>query len=114
MIEEPTIHTLVSGFPTVIVLNLLDKTMKMKRKRKKKFKQRKITSFSIVNDYIKVRPLIQGPLFCHYDGSSLSRYQFVAVLQKALMRVNIPCNRFSSHSFRIGARLTDLFETVLT
>jgi hypothetical protein len=26
MIEEPTIHTLVSGFPTVIVLNLLDKT----------------------------------------------------------------------------------------
>jgi hypothetical protein len=35
MIEEPTIHTLVSGFPTVIVLNLLDKTMKMKRKRKK-------------------------------------------------------------------------------
>jgi hypothetical protein len=33
MIEEPTIHTLVSGFPTVIVLNLLDKTMKMKRKK---------------------------------------------------------------------------------
>jgi hypothetical protein len=32
MIEEPTIHTLVSGFPTVIVLNLLDKTMKMKKK----------------------------------------------------------------------------------
>jgi hypothetical protein len=34
MIEEPTIHTLVSGFPAVIVLNLLDKTMKMKRKKK--------------------------------------------------------------------------------
>ena len=29
MIEEPTIHTLVSRFPTVIVLNLLDKTMKI-------------------------------------------------------------------------------------
>jgi hypothetical protein len=43
MIEEPTIHTLVSGFHTVIVLNLLDKTMKMKRKKR----QRKITSFSI-------------------------------------------------------------------
>jgi hypothetical protein len=43
MIEEPTIHTLVSGFHTVIVLNLLDKTMKMKRKKR----QRKTTSFSI-------------------------------------------------------------------
>jgi hypothetical protein len=43
MIEEPTIHTLVSGFPTVIVLNLLDKTMKMKKKKR----QRKTTSFSI-------------------------------------------------------------------
>jgi hypothetical protein len=37
MIEEPNIHTLVSGFPTVIVLNLLDKTMKMKRKTKTTF-----------------------------------------------------------------------------
>jgi hypothetical protein len=62
-----------------------------------------ICPFKLVNEYIKVRPLIQGPLFCHYDVSSLSRYQFVAVLKKALMRVNIPCNRFSSHSFRIGA-----------
>jgi hypothetical protein len=59
--------------------------------------------FKLVNEYIKVRPLIQGPLFCHYHGSSLSRYQFVAVLKKALMSVNIPCNRFSSHSFRIKA-----------
>jgi hypothetical protein len=37
MIEEPTIRTLVSGFPTVIVLNLLDKTMKMKRKKNTSF-----------------------------------------------------------------------------
>jgi hypothetical protein len=37
MIEEPTIHTLVSGFPTVIVLNLLDKAMKMKRKKNTSF-----------------------------------------------------------------------------
>jgi hypothetical protein len=42
MIEEPTIHTLVSGFPTVIVLNLLDKTMKMKRKRKNNLNKEKL------------------------------------------------------------------------
>jgi hypothetical protein len=42
MIEEPTIHTLVSGFPTVIVLNLLDKTMKMKRKRTKNLNKDKL------------------------------------------------------------------------
>jgi hypothetical protein len=42
MIEEPTIHTVVSRFPTVIVLNLLDKTMKMKRKRKKNLNKEKL------------------------------------------------------------------------
>jgi hypothetical protein len=37
-----------------------------------------ICPLKLVNEYIKVRPLIQGPLFCHYDGSSLSRYPLVS------------------------------------
>ena len=26
--------------------------------------------------YVKVRPLVEGPLFCHFDGRPLSKYQF--------------------------------------
>jgi hypothetical protein len=53
--------------------------------------------------YLNVRPPTHGPLFCHFDGSDLSRYQVVAILKKSLLFAGIDCSRFSSHSFRIGA-----------
>ena len=39
----------------------------------------------------------------HYDGSPLTRYQFTAVLRRALDFVGLNDDRFTSHSFRIGA-----------
>ena len=35
-------------------------------------------------NYIAVRPRISQPLFCHFDGSPLTTYQFNAVLKKIL------------------------------
>ncbi|XP_077207291.1 integrase/recombinase xerD homolog [Paroedura picta] len=53
--------------------------------------------------YLSVRPLGQGGLFVHQDGTSFSRYQFGAVLKRCLRGMGV-CTRFySAHSFRIGA-----------
>ncbi|KAM4045407.1 uncharacterized protein ACNLHF_009237 [Anomaloglossus baeobatrachus] len=44
-----------------------------------------------------------SPLLKHQDGSFLSRYQFVAVFRKCLERLGLRVDKFSAHSFRIGA-----------
>jgi site-specific recombinase XerD len=62
--------------------------------------------------YLKGRPSVQGPLFCHLDGKSLTRYQFVGVLKKALNRAGISDKGVSSHSFRIGAATSLAMEGV--
>ena len=49
-----------------------------------------------------VRGFYSGPLFCHFDKIPLSRYQFNAVLKKALAYLNIPAQGYKNHSFRIG------------
>ena len=53
--------------------------------------------------YLRVRPKEKGPLFRHKDGSPLSRYQFNAVLKKALLESGVGANQYGTHSFRIGA-----------
>lgn len=63
-----------------------------------------ICPFKLVEKYLSVRPRVAGPLFCHFDTSPLTRYQFTAVLTKAITRLQIPEHtRYKSHSFRIGA-----------
>ena len=57
--------------------------------------------------FLKDRPPVPGPLFCHYNGKALTRYQFVSVLKKSLERIGVNGTRYSSHSFRIG-RATSL------
>ncbi len=46
----------------------------------------------------------QGDNFLtHFDGTPVTRAQFTAVLQRALAFVGLKDQRFTSHSFRIGA-----------
>jgi len=52
--------------------------------------------------FLAVRPLQQGPLFCHFDFSPLTRYQFAAVLKKSLTVLGCQTSCYKSHSFRIG------------
>lgn len=50
-----------------------------------------------------MRPKVGGPLFCHFGGDPLTRYQFASMLRKSLVVLGIPnVDYFSTHSFRIG------------
>lgn len=56
-----------------------------------------------LNKYLALRPKIGGPLFCHYGGKPLTRYQFTAMLKKILSVLNLSTlGQFGTHSFRIG------------
>ena len=61
---------------------------------------------ALVRRYIRVRPPVLGSFFCHYNGDSLTRYQFVAVLKKCLKIAGVNQFGFTSHSFRIGMATT--------
>ena len=63
----------------------------------------KICPLEFFNKYIAERPSINGPLFCHFNGKPMSRYQLVSVLNKALKVLGIDASGYKSHSFRIGA-----------
>jgi len=55
-----------------------------------------------VKRYLQLRPLVGGPLFCHFSGEPVSKYQFRAMLAKCLTFLGIKSN-IKKHSFRIGA-----------
>ena len=59
-----------------------------------------------LQEFLEVRPPVSGPLFCHFDGTPLTRYQFNAVLRKVLSFTDTPEGRVKGHSFRIGAAST--------
>ncbi|XP_071146703.1 integrase/recombinase xerD homolog isoform X2 [Mytilus edulis] len=56
-----------------------------------------------LRNYLKVRPNVAGQLFCHFDGTPVTRYQFSGVLKKSLNVLGLSQGKYSSHSFRIGA-----------
>ena len=56
-----------------------------------------------LREFLRVRPTGLGPLFCHFDSLPLTRFQFRAVLQRALTFSNLQHGHFTAHSFRIGA-----------
>lgn len=64
-----------------------------------------------MRSFLAMRPQCKGPLFCHYSGAPLTRYQFSAILSKVINIVGDKSvkGKFRSHSFRIG-RASDLFD----
>ena len=52
--------------------------------------------------YLMQRGSAPGPLFAS-SGRAIARHQFTKQLQTALAFVGLSCNRYTSHSFRIGA-----------
>ena len=59
-----------------------------------------------MRQYLGVRVPKEGPLFAHFSGQPITRYQFTAILTKALQLSGIDNVGFKSHSFRIGAATT--------
>ena len=53
--------------------------------------------------YLSFRQPSSGPLFRHGTGRPLTRYQFSAVLRKALCMLDPNFAHYTSHSFRLGA-----------
>ncbi|CAC5420125.1 unnamed protein product [Mytilus coruscus] len=56
-----------------------------------------------LRNYLKIRPNVAGQLFCHFDGTPITRYQFSGVLKKSLNVLGLSQGKYTSHSFRIGA-----------
>ena len=63
----------------------------------------KLCPYTSLHNYMKIRPHVNGPFFCHFGGNPLTRYQFSAVLSKAIAAISENTKLFKSHSFRIGA-----------
>lgn len=63
-----------------------------------------------LSSYLQVRPFVEGPLFCHFNGNPLTKHQFSALLKKSLSTLGIKNARLTSHSFRIGMATTCALE----
>ena len=61
---------------------------------------------SAVLAYLAIRPPTEGPLFIFNNGTPLSRNQLVRHLREALSQIGVDVNKYSGHSFRIGAATT--------
>lgn len=68
-----------------------------------KFEIEKICPIQTLKNYMKIRPKIEGPLFCHLNHKSLTRYQISSMLKSTLRFLNINDQDYNTHSFRIGA-----------
>ena len=53
--------------------------------------------------YLKARPIGKGPLFIHFNGKTLIRYQVSLMLKASLRYLNYDEREYNTHSFRIGA-----------
>ncbi len=58
-----------------------------------------------LRQFLAVRPATTKDmgLYIHIDGTPVSRFQFTAVLKKAMAFLDLPVALYKSHSFRIGA-----------
>ena len=64
----------------------------------------KICPVFLLKNYLGQRPNVKGPLYCHFGGSYVTRYQFSCVLRKVFKYIGINNSAsFRTHSFRIGA-----------
>lgn len=57
----------------------------------------------LLKKYLTRRSSNNGPLYCHFSGKPVTRYQFSVVLNKALRGMGIDSSKIKTHSFRIGA-----------
>ncbi|MEW8547200.1 MAG: tyrosine-type recombinase/integrase [Candidatus Thiodiazotropha sp.] len=66
--------------------------------------QKQICPVTLMKKFLQVRPKTQGPLFCHFGGQPITRYQFTTILNKVVKFTGSNLSsRIKGHSFRIGA-----------
>lgn len=62
--------------------------------------------FAAMHAYLHMRTSQTGPLFIHFEGQPLTRYQFITILKRCLNAIGVDSSNYNSHSFRIGAATT--------
>jgi hypothetical protein len=62
----------------------------------------KLCPVKAMKDFINFRGCHNGPMFCHFGKTFLSRYQFNRVLELSMKRADPSIKNVKSHSFRIG------------
>lgn len=67
----------------------------------------KLCPVTVFQRYLKARPSVPGPLFCHIDGQPVTRYQFAVLLSRCASQAGLADQTIRTHSFRMG-RATDL------
>jgi Phage integrase family/Phage integrase, N-terminal SAM-like domain len=75
-----------------------------------KIDSQNIQYYDHIATYLAYRNKSSVPLFCHFDGSPLTTFQFNYVLKRALKFAGLENTRLKSHSFRIGGA-TSLFKS---
>ena len=64
-----------------------------------------ICPVNAMHEFINIRGCHEGPIFCHFGKSFLSRYQFNKVLEMSMKLVDASITNVKSHSFRIGGAI---------
>lgn len=62
-----------------------------------------ICPVAVVGKYLGLCPAVAGSFLVYANGTALSIFQFVSVLQRCLSAAGIEVSKFSLHSFHIGA-----------
>jgi len=62
-----------------------------------------ICPITLLKTYLSVRPVGNGPLFCHFNRTPVTKYQVSSLLRSSLQFLGINHTCFKGHSFRIGA-----------
>ena len=108
-------------FPTVTSLWTTHKCpsiifMRLKRSKTDQFREGVCISIGATNDdlcpvaallsFLEIQGPGEGPLFKWETGVGLTRQKFVEAVRAALRRANLPAEKFTGHSFRIGAVTT--------
>lgn len=62
-----------------------------------------IPVYSLLEQYLKSRPHIEGNLFCHFNHKEVTRNQVVSILKSAIKFLGFNDAEYNTHSMRIGA-----------
>jgi hypothetical protein len=60
------------------------------------------STFNVLKEYLQIRPVFDGPLYCYLNRTSLTRKQCVHVLHASLKFMGYTTVKFNKHSFWIG------------
>jgi hypothetical protein len=56
------------------------------------------STFNVLKEYLQIRPVFDGPLYCYLNRTSLTRKQFVHVLHASLKYMGYTTEKFMGYT----------------